>query len=333
MLGNPVSHSLSPQIHQSFAHQVGEKINYERILVEEGKFRESAERFLEQGGIGFNITVPCKRDAWEYARNHASLPNQKSVEGDQQPNQSDAQVGELFRWLKKKLVPLMPNGKGVYGEDDQALTLTTLTSSNPKLELAQAVNTIYIKDGQVQSANTDGPGLARDLTHNLGWQLEGARVLVLGAGGAVSGVLADLLALNPASLDLHNRTHGRAIELTERFKDARLMARTADELGDYDFIINGTGASLAGEVLDLPGRLVQAGSCCYDMMYGASPTPFMNWCQGQADCQVVDGLGMLVEQAALSFRLWFPHFNNIETKPVIAAMRAELDSRRKRGSH
>ena len=274
LLGNPVSHSFSPQIHQQFATQAGIKISYERILVEEGQFRETANRFLEEGGLGFNITVPCKQDAWRY----------------------------------------------VTAEHE-----AHAVACSPPASQARAVNTICFRQGRVEGDNTDGPGLARDLVHNLGWQVEGARVLVLGAGGAVSGVLGNLLALNPAAIDLHNRTHAKAVELAQRFDDKRLAASTVDQLGTFDIIINGTGASLAGEVPALPPQIVSEGSRCYDMMYGAEDTPFMRWCRSQADCEVADGLGMLVEQAALSFKCWLhPPEDAIDTAPVIASMRASI---------
>lgn len=263
VFGRPVEHSMSPRIHQQFAAQAGLKISYERVLVPEGAFNRIADDFLADG-LGFNVTVPCKGDAYLYA-------SQRS---------------------------------------DSA-------------EKARAVNTISVRNGIVRGDNTDGPGLVTDLARNLGWELEGKRVLVLGAGGAVSGVLPDLLAENPQQAHLHNRTHEKAMALAARFGDARLEAKTAAGLGSgYDLVINGTSAGLSGGVPALPPRVVGDGSRCYDMAYGAGKTDFVAWCLQQADCEAADGLGMLVEQAALSFRIWFG--KAVETRPVIARVRKDI---------
>ncbi len=175
-----------------------------------------------------------------------------------------------------------------------------------RAEQAGAVNTLRLDpDGSRYGDNTDGVGLVRDL-ERLDWPLASRRVLILGAGGAVRGVLGPLLAQGPAQLVIANRTLARAEALVERFGAlGAVTARGYSPLtGEaFDVVINGTAASLAGELPPLPESCV-AGACVYDMMYGARPTAFMEWARGAGARAVSDGLGMLVEQAAESFALW-----------------------------
>lgn len=196
--------------------------------------------------------------------------------------------------------------------------------SSEKADLAQAVNTISRDgNGKVVGDNTDGAGLIKDLLSNLGWVLESKKLLVLGAGGAVSGVLGDLLDAGPCSVDLWNRTQEKAQELELRFDDPRLRSVETDGLSEgYDLIINGTSAGLSGQMVALPSRIVADHTRCYDMIYGETTTSFNSWCLEQANCQVADGLGMLVEQAALAFMIWFD--SEVETASVISRLRASL---------
>ena len=175
-----------------------------------------------------------------------------------------------------------------------------------RAELAQAVNTVYRDaDGRIAGDTTDGRGLLQDLQVNLGWEIAGRKVLVLGAGGAVGSVLHDLMAEGPRSLHLWNRTHSRAVSLAERLPDAVTAVDTEALETGYDLIINGTSAGLSGDALSLPETLISAGTCCYDMVYSRQSTPFNAWCEAMGARTVKDGLGMLVEQAALAFEIWF----------------------------
>jgi len=197
---------------------------------------------------------------------------------------------------------------------------------SPRAALAGAVNTIDLQaDGRRYGDNTDGVGLVRDLTVNHGVTLEGRAVLVLGAGGAVRGVLGPLLEQRPARLAIANRTPARALELVQLFADlGPVQGGGFPELAGqrFDVVINGTAASLHGEVPPLPDDLLRPGAACYDMMYGDRPTAFVTWAQAHDAAQALDGLGMLVEQAAESFLLW--RGVRPETAPVIAALRSEL---------
>ena len=176
---------------------------------------------------------------------------------------------------------------------------------SPRAERAGAVNTLSLQDdGSVIGDNTDGIGLMRDMIANLGWSVRGLRVLILGAGGASRGVLEPLLSEKPAQLLVVNRTADKAVQLASQFADLGAIEGGGFELlgeRQFDLIINATSAGLSGEMLDLPSSLLTERSCCYDMVYGSEPTPFMRWAAHHAAWAVADGLGMLVEQAAQSF--------------------------------
>lgn len=192
--------------------------------------------------------------------------------------------------------------------------------------MAGAVNTIQIReDGTLFGDNTDGVGMVRDIRDNLGVTITGKRVLVLGAGGAVRGVLGPLLEEKPGVLVIANRTPDRAQELADAFEEYGHVEGSsfADLDGSrYDIVINGTSASLKGEVPPLPEGILTREAFCYDMMYGAEPTAFMRWADEEGCERIADGLGMLVEQAAESFLLW----RGIRplTAPVIKAVREAL---------
>jgi len=202
---------------------------------------------------------------------------------------------------------------------DIADTLTDRAQS------AGAVNTLVLnEDGTIHADNTDGVGLVRDLTNNHGFMLEGTRILVLGAGGAVQGVLLPLLQENPAEVVIANRTVAKADALCEKLADTGNITSSSFEAlagQQFDGIINGTAASLQGEVPPLPDDVLKPGGWCYDMMYGSEPTAFVKWGINHGAGDSVDGLGMLVEQAAESFSLW----RNVypDTAPVIKMLRGE----------
>jgi shikimate dehydrogenase len=194
-----------------------------------------------------------------------------------------------------------------------------------RARLAQAVNTLrFDADGTVFGDNTDGAGLVHDLEHNLGVHIKDKKVLILGAGGAVRGVLAPILRHHPAALVIANRTVARAKELAREFNDhGKLETCGFDELRGkhFDIVINGTAASLEGDVPPLPETLFTRGALAYDMMYADKPTPFMEWAQLHGAAQVTDGIGMLVEQAAEAYFVW--HGMRPQTRPVIAQLRRD----------
>lgn len=192
---------------------------------------------------------------------------------------------------------------------------------------AKAVNTlVFREDGTMYGANTDGIGIVRDIQQNHDIPLQGKRILLLGAGGAVRGVLQPILEMQPASLFIANRTASKAMELAQDFAAFGHVSGGgfADIHGQFDLIINGTAASLQGELPPLPADCLAAGGSTYDMMYSAKPTAFVEWGRAQGAAQALDGLGMLVEQAAEAFFLW--RGVRPATAPVLAQLRAELSS-------
>jgi shikimate dehydrogenase len=193
-----------------------------------------------------------------------------------------------------------------------------------RARLAGAVNTLKFEpDGRSFGDNTDGTGLVHDLEKNLGVHLKDQRILVLGAGGAVRGVLAPLLKHHPALIVIANRTVAKAKELADEFAQyGKLEACGFPQLKGkhFDLVINGTAASLQGEIPPLPENLFAKHALAYDMMYGEKSKPFLDWAALHGAETVTDGLGMLVEQAAESYLLW--RGVRPETRHVIEKLRS-----------
>lgn len=250
VIGHPVEHSRSPEIHAAFAEQTGEDIVYERLPAAADAFVETAARFFADGGAGLNVTLPFKAEAARFA----DLLTERAI-------------------------------------------------------AAGTVNTLKrLEDGRREGDNTDGPGLVRDIMDNLGFEPGAHGLLLLGAGGAASGVLAPLLATSPDRAVIANRTAARAVELAHRFTDHGPVSGIGlDTLADhepFDLVINATSASLSDAVPDLPEGLFAPGALAYDMVYGDNATAFERWAREHGAARTSDGFGMLVEQAAESFLLW-----------------------------
>ncbi|MBF0219959.1 MAG: shikimate dehydrogenase [Gammaproteobacteria bacterium] len=222
-----------------------------------------------------------------------------------------------------------------YGSGGRGLNITVpfkeeaaalADSLSERASLAGAVNTLHFdSSGKIIGDNTDGAGLLQDLQHNLQQPLAAKRLLILGAGGAVRGILAPLLHCQPANITIANRSVGRAESLQQQFSavkghcDFQAGSFTQIEAAPYDLIINATAASLQGELPPLPAACVASHTLCYDLMYAPQPTPFMRWGEAQGAARAVDGLGMLVEQAAAAFAIWRGVMP--QTAAVIAALR------------
>lgn len=208
---------------------------------------------------------------------------------------------------------------------EQAFTLANELSERARR--AGAVNTlIKLDNGQIRGDNTDGAGLVNDLLEH-GITLTGQRILLLGAGGAVRGALEPLLAQKPAEVCIANRTVERAEQLAREFADLGPVVAAGYDWIDApaDLIINGTSASLQGELPPLASSLVKAGhTACYDMMYGKNTTAFNQWAQSLGAARTLDGLGMLVGQAAEAFYIWTGQ--RPDTTSVIQALRQKLAS-------
>jgi shikimate dehydrogenase len=174
--------------------------------------------------------------------------------------------------------------------------------------LAQAANTlVFSAQGEIYADNTDGRGLLNDLRNNLNLTLHDKRILILGAGGAARGILLALLTTKPQVCIIANRTLNKAKQLAHEFSVyGQVNACGYHELHNqaFDLVVNATSASLQSATLPLPNSLSIDHGCCYDLVYGNAALPFLQWGKQRGAVLCVDGLGMLVEQAALSFELW-----------------------------
>nr|VFJ88533.1 MAG: shikimate dehydrogenase [Candidatus Kentron sp. H]VFJ90495.1 MAG: shikimate dehydrogenase [Candidatus Kentron sp. H]VFJ96668.1 MAG: shikimate dehydrogenase [Candidatus Kentron sp. H] len=283
VMGHPIGHTKSPFIHTRFAKQTGQSTEYSAMHVLPGEFAQAIAAFQAKGGKGLSITLPFKEEA-------------------------------------KDLVEV-------------------LTS---RARRANSVNTIrFDESGEKYGDNTDGIGLIRDLQINHRISMAGQRILLLGAGGAARGVIGPLLDERPKKLIIANRTPEKARTLAAQFLSERFLPEKAlselsqkdiqkvsikgcglDEIGSesFDLIVNATSASLEGRIPPLPDTVLRAGGSCYDLMYDVNrPTAFVSWGKQHGASRSVDGLGMLVEQAAESFYYW--RKVRPDTKPVIAALR------------
>jgi len=247
VIGNPVSHSKSPLIHQMFAAQTGQDISYEAIEAPRDGFAVTIAHLRDQDYQGCNVTVPFKFEAFELATD----------------------LSECAR-------------------------------------SAQAVNTLSFIDATIRGDNTDGAGLVTDIQQNLDITLIGKQVLLMGAGGAASGVLLPL-HYSGARITIANRTASKARALAA---DNALIASGIsgcgyDELAgkQFDVVINATSSGLSGKLPPLPPDVFAPGALAYDMVYGRE-TPFMKFAREHGAATVADGLGMLVEQAAEAFSIW-----------------------------
>lgn len=192
-----------------------------------------------------------------------------------------------------------------------------------RAEFAKSVNTLaLLADGTILGDNTDGIGLVTDLMVNHGIELMDKRVLILGAGGAARGIIAPLLNQQLDCLVVVNRTVDKALQLEIEFNH-RFESCGFNELHHqpFDVILNATSASLSNELPPLPENLLAENGVCYDLAYGSKPTAFVCWGEQQNASQSLDGLGMLVEQAAEAFILW--RGVRPDTKMVIDLLNAE----------
>lgn len=194
-----------------------------------------------------------------------------------------------------------------------------------RAKYSKAVNTLALQqDGSILGDNTDGIGLITDLIKNHSINLSGIKILILGAGGATRGILGPILEHSPQTLVIANRTIEKAIGLGNEFKNLGSITGCGFDVlfgQSYDLILNATSASLSNELPPLPEDLLAENGYCYDLAYGNESTPFVRWGQQHKASKSLDGLGMLVEQAAEAFYIW--RGIRPETKPVIELLNSE----------
>src|SRR5215472_17057597 len=192
---------------------------------------------------------------------------------------------------------------------------------------AAAVNTLALQGEGIVGDNTDGVGLVHDLCDNLGLVITHRRILILGAGGATRGIMAPILGLAPSIVMIANRTVERAEALAAAFSDLGTTQSVGFEfVGDtpFDLVLNATSASLSGDIPPIPAGAIGPETVCYDLAYGRSAMAFVRWAQQAGCARAVQGLGMLVEQAAESFQLW--RGVRPETAHVLAALKERVGS-------
>jgi len=253
VIGNPISHSLSPLIHQAFAEQTNLSLSYEKIQGNDRLFEQQVLAFFAEGGTGLNVTLPYKQ---------------------------------------------------------KAFALADVTSE--RCRKAYAANTLWVKNNKFHADNTDGIGFIRDLARYV--TLYDKKILILGAGGAARGIIHPLLRAQPQKVVVANRSAGPLNQL--KFDVPQIECILWEHLaGQFDVLINATSTGLSGASISLPVSLFSQQPFCYDLMYNIKAlTPFVTLAQQQG-CRAVDGLGMLVEQAAEAFYLW--HGMQPDTIPIL----------------
>ncbi len=265
VVGNPVNHSLSPQIHELFAKQLGDEVSYEKIEIPLGEFDDYVGDLIDEDYLGINVTIPFKVDAFRCASKSTSNARQ-----------------------------------------------------------ARAANTLKFRGSKIHAENTDGVGFVKDIQGRLNFDLGGKAVLILGAGGSVRGILPALLDAMPKSISVANRSVDRARQLADEFGiNSILYDETASE--QYDLIINATPTSLQNRAPLIDALAFEGVELAYDLVYAAEPTPFMKVALEGGAKRVSDGLGMLVEQAALSYKFWLDKLP--DTAPVYGAIRNLIEKK------
>ncbi len=262
IVGNPVNHSLSPQIHELFAKQFDDDISYEKIEVPLGEFEDQIGNLVADGYSGVNVTIPFKVDAFRCATKTSSYARQ-----------------------------------------------------------ARAANILKFQGNKILAENSDGLGFVNDLKSRLKFTVKDKTILIVGAGGSVRGLLPALLDNAPRRISVANRSAQRALELADEFGIQSILY---DETGaeHYDLIINATPTSLQNKAPPIDPTAFEGVVIAYDLVYSAGPTPFMNLAKKGGALKVSDGLGMLVEQAALTYQFWTEKMP--KTAPVYKEIRKLL---------
>ena len=266
VIGNPIRHSKSPEIHRAFAREAGEDMEYALIECPPDGFNDAVRTFREGGGRGLNVTAPFKLEAFRLAERRSE-----------------------------------------------------------RAEIAGSVNTLRFDGRTVLADNFDGVGLVRDLLENLGQPIVGTRVLVLGAGGAARGLLQPLVEQDPTEIVIANRSPQKAREVAELVRAGQLVRGGGyDEVGTdgFELVINATSASIDGALPPIAATSFAPGSVAYELAYGLGVTPFLALARTAGAGRIVDGVGMLVEQAAEAFAWW--RGSRPDTRAMIQALTIPL---------
>lgn len=262
VLGNPIDHSLSPQIHLEFAKQSNISLTYEKKIVPINSFELIISELKNNDFSGVNVTLPFKSNAFAIAQDKS-----------------------------KEVIE------------------------------TRSANTLTFLDDHIKADSTDGMGLTNDLENKIG-SIANANILLLGAGGAANAVIPALHRSNINQLFLWNRTihksHDMQLYWSKKYSNIFVMENI--NLSDIDIVINATSAGVDSELSPIELDSAQKELICYDMMYGKK-TPFLQLAE-QNKLKYFDGLGMLIQQAALSFEIW--HHQKVDTKKIEDALRLTI---------
>ena len=248
LIGTPLSHSLSPQIHAHFAEQFDMNLEYSLIDVQIEDVEETILSFFAGGGTGLNVTMPHKSWAYQFCKQHS------------------------------------------------VISKTTRT-----------INTMWMNEQQeLCGDNNDATGFLRDLRHNQKFNLKDKNVLVIGAGGVAQAIIPVLLVNGIGKLSILNRTVDKAQELVNRYGAKRASVLVPyQSTSHFDLIINATSASIYGSLPEVTSNMIGDHTFCVDLAYTKTSTIFCDWAQENGAEKAWDGLGMLIEQAADAFEIWF----------------------------
>ena len=249
VIGDPISHSRSPEIHRLFAQQFNKKIDYKKYHIKADNLEQFINDFHSSGGRGLNITLPHKM-----------------------------------------------------------LAMNSASALSPNAIQAKAINTIYFNGNEIIGDNTDGIGLITDLCNNFQVEIKNKKILILGAGGAVRGIIGSLIKENPSHIEIANRTISRAEKISEEFPyEVPIKTCAFEDLnkkGNFDLIINAISFDTHNKDIALSKNIISKSSVCYDLSYNSSPTQFMLWAMKNGANFAIQGWGMLIEQAAESYLIW-----------------------------
>ncbi len=297
VIGNPIAHSKSPQIHAAFARQTGEALAYERLLAPLDGFEAAVRDFIAAGGRGANVTVPFKLEAFALADR---LSERATAAGAVNTLRFDREDGRV----------------SIVGDNTDGVGLVRDIVANAGVAVAGARALLLGAGGAARGVIL--PLLAESPAQLViaNRTLARAEELVVQFAEAASSSVSASISASTATATLASASaSASAVQLS--------ASRFEDLTGRFDIVINATSASLSSELPPVPASVFAAGGFAYDMMYGAQPTVFMQMA-AQAGAHVRDGLGMLVEQAAESFHVW--RGVRPDTMPVYRELRAQLAS-------
>ena len=251
VFGNPISHSLSPMIHKEFAKEQKLNIQYKAIEPESDDFETHAQSFFSKKGIGANVTIPFKDQAYNFA-----------------------------------------------DERDKVSTI------------CQCSNTLWYNDGKIKAFNTDGQGFINDLK-NKNIVMRDMRVLILGTGGSARSIINTLCSEDVKSISILSRTQDNVDKIIKNFDKRGKISHYSDS-DSFGLVINTTPISMTNAKILFPESIINSTTISYDLFYSRKQTRFQDWSLNRGASQALDGIGMLVNQAALSYEIWNKFSPNTE---------------------